>query len=86
MKPLVPKWEDTVFEKFFKEPEKEKKSEEDIESRMHWYYCRKEPVNLMIEGHIVDAGGNYQLVTDVEIPTMFSIYCTLGKCFDADYI
>ena len=40
----------------------------------------------MIEGHIVDAGGNYQLVTDVGIPTMFSIYCTLGKWFDADYI
>jgi hypothetical protein len=75
------------FEKFFKEPEKEKKiSEEDIESRMCWYYIRKDPIDLMIEGHIVDAGGNYQLITDVGLPTMFSIYCTLGKWFDADYI
>jgi len=53
---------------------------------MLWYYSRKEPVDLMLEGHIVDAGGNHQLVTDVGIPTMFSIYCTLGKWFDADYI
>ena len=50
---------------------------------MLWYYSRKEPVDIMIQGHVVDAGGNYQLVTDVGIPTM---YCTLGKWFDADYI
>ena len=34
----------------------------------------------------VDAGGNYQLITGVGIQTMFSIYCTLGKWFDADCI
>jgi hypothetical protein len=84
----VTKWEDTFFEKFFKEPEKVKPpSEEDIESRMAWYYIRKEPIDLMIEGHIVDAGGSsYQLITDVGMPTMLSIYCTLGKWFDADYV
>ena len=37
------------------------------------------PNDLMI-------GGNYQLITDVGLPTMFSIYCTQGKWFDADYI
>jgi len=50
-------------------------SEKDIESRMVWYYSRQEPLDLMIEGRIVDAG----------LPTMFSIYCTLGKWFDPDY-
>jgi hypothetical protein len=75
------------FEKFFKEPEKEKKmSEEDIESRMAWYYIRKDPIDLMIEGRVVDAGGNYQLITDVGLPTILRIYCTLGKLFDADYV
>ena len=53
---------------------------------MLWYYSRKEPIDLMIEGHIVDAGGNYLLVTYVILPTMLSIYCALGKWFDADYI
>ena len=53
---------------------------------MCWYYIRKDSIDLMLEGHIVDAGGNYQLITDVGLPTMFSIYCTLGKWFDADYI
>ena len=53
---------------------------------MCWYYIRKDPIDLMIEGHIVDAGGNYQLITDVGLPTIFSIYCTPGKWFDADYI
>jgi hypothetical protein len=40
----------------------------------------------MLEGHVVDTGGNYQLITDVGPPTLLSIYCTLGKGFDADYI
>ena len=43
-------------------------------------------IDLMIEGHIVNAGGNYQYITDVGLPTMISIYCTQGKWFDADYI
>ena len=55
-----------------------------MESRLCWYYIRKHTIDLMIEGHIVDAEGNYQLITDVGLPTMFSIYCTLGKWFDAD--
>ena len=43
---------------------------------MCWYYIRKDPIDFMIEGHIVDAGGNYQLINDVRLPTIFSIYCT----------
>jgi hypothetical protein len=87
VKPPVPKWEETFFDKYFKEPEKEKKiSEEDIESRMVWFYIRKDPIDLMIEGHVMDTGKNYQLITDVGLPTMLSIYCTLGKWFDADYV
>jgi hypothetical protein len=87
VKPPVPRFEETFFEKFFKEPEKPKVvSEEEIESRMTWYYIRKVPIDLMIEGHVVDTGGNYQLITDIGLPTILSIYCTLGKGFDADYI
>jgi hypothetical protein len=40
----------------------------------------------MIEGHVVDEGGNHQLIANVGLPTMLSIYCTLGKWFDADYV
>jgi hypothetical protein len=40
----------------------------------------------MLEGHIVDTAGIYHLITDVGLPTLLSIYCTLGKGFDADYV
>ena len=37
---------------------RKKISEEDIECRMCWYYIRKDPINLMIEGHMVPSDRN----------------------------
>ena len=51
-----------TFLKFFKEPEKKRKIlEEDIESRMCWYEIRKDPIELMIEGHIIDLESDFRV-------------------------
>ena len=78
--PPVLKWEDTFFEKFYKEPEKKK-----------WFLKKtSSPAwsSIIVERNpsTLWSGGNYQFVTDVGLLTIFSIYCTLGKWLDVDYI
>jgi hypothetical protein len=70
----------------WKEPEKEKKmNEEEIEAQLTWYYEKKVPMDIMIEGRIADADGCYQLITDIGMQTIWSMYCSKGKEFEPEY-
>ena len=60
--------------------------EESVEERLNWYYKKKVALDLMLDGHITDVDGSYQLITDIGLATVFSIYCTKPKAFDAQYI
>ena len=83
----VPKWEEKIFSEAFKEPVQPKGiDEEEIEARLSWFYARKVPMDIMIEGRISDSDGSYQLITDIGMQTIWSMYCSKGKGFDSQYV
>jgi hypothetical protein len=71
----------------FKQPEIPKGiDEEAIEARLSWYYAKKIPMDIMVEGRIAESDAVNQLITDIGMQTIWSMYCSKGKGFEPDYV
>ena len=64
------------------DPIKEKTDERKIESKLNYYYYyqRLDAQNLL--GRIGDVDSNYQLLADLGMHSLLSIYSVKGKDFD----
>ena len=70
--------EDTTKEKLFNalvDPIKECVDEIKIESKLNYFYQRLDTQDLVVVGRIGDVKNNYQLLADLGMRSLLSIYC-----------
>jgi len=77
----VTRWEEKLF-KVLLFPIKESVDERKIESKLNYYYQRLDTQDLVVAGRIGDVECNYQLLADLGMQALLSIYCAKGKDFD----
>ena len=63
-------------------PIKETIDERKIESKLNYCYQRFDTQDLVVAGRIGDVESNYQLLADLGMYALLSIYCGKGKDFD----
>ena len=76
----VTRWEEKLF--IVLDPIKEAIDERKVESKMNYYYQRLDTQDLVVAGRIGDVESNYQLLADLGMQALLSIYCAKGKDFD----
>ena len=74
----VTRWE----EKLFVDPIKGCVDEIKIESQLNYFYQRLKTQDPVVVGRIGDVEDNYQLLADLGMHSLLSIYCAKGKDFD----
>ena len=62
-------------------PIKESIDERKIESKLNYYYQRLDTQDPVVAGRIGDVESNYQLLADLGMQALLSIYCAKGKDF-----
>jgi len=77
----VTRWEEKLFNVLV-DPIKESIDERKIESKLNYYYQRLDTQDLVVAGRIGDVENNYQLLADLGMQALLSIYCAKGKDFD----
>jgi hypothetical protein len=77
----VTRWEEKLFNVLV-DPIKESIDERKIESRLNYYYQRLDTQDLVVAGRIGDVKNNFQLLADLGMQALLSIYCAKGKDFD----
>ena len=77
----VIRWEEKLFNVLV-DPIKESVYERKIESKLNYYYQRLDTQDLVVVGRIGDVESNYQLLADLGMQALLSIYCAKGKDFD----
>ena len=77
----VTRWEEKLFNVLV-DPIKECIDERKIESKLNYYYQRLDTQDLLVAGRIGDVESNYQLLADLGMQALLSIYCAKGKDFD----
>jgi hypothetical protein len=77
----VTRWEEKLFNVLV-DPIKESIDERKIESRLNYFYQRLDTQDLVVAGRIGDVESNYQLLADLGMQALFSIYGAKGKDFD----
>ena len=68
----VTRWEEKLF--IVLDPIKEAIDERKVESKMNYYYQRLDTQDLVVAGRIGDVESNYQLLADLEMQALPSIY------------
>ena len=81
----VTRWEEKLFNVLV-DPIKETIAERKIESKLNYYYQRLDTQDLVVAGGIGDVEINYQLLADLGMHALFSIYCAKGKDFDQVFL
>ena len=64
------------------DPIKESVDERKNESKLNYYYQRLDTQDLVVAGRIGDVECNYQLLADLGMQALLSIYCAKGKDID----
>ena len=77
----VTRWEEQLFNVLV-DPIKESIDERKIERRLNYYYQRLDTQDLVVAGRIGDIENNSQLLADLGMQALLSIYCAKGKDFD----
>jgi len=77
----VTRWEEKLFNVLV-DPIKEAVDERKVESKLNYYYQRLDTQDLVVAGSIGDVESNYQLLADLDMQALLSIYCAKGKDFD----
>ena len=77
----VTRWEEKLFNVLV-DPIKETIDERKVESKLNYYYQRLDTQDLVVAGRIGDVESNYQLLADLGMQALLSIYCAKGKDFD----
>ena len=73
----VTRWEEKLFNVLV-DPIKESIDERKIESKLNYYYQRVDTQDLVVAGRIGDVESNYQLLADLGMQALLSIYCAKG--------
>ena len=77
----VTRWEEKLFNVLV-DPIKETIDERKFESKLNYHYQRLDTQDLVVAGRIGDVESNYQLLADLGMHALLSIYCAKGKDFD----
>ena len=73
----VTRWEEKLFNVLV-DPIKEAIDERKVESKLNYYYQRLDTQDLVVAGRIGDVESNYQLLADLGMQALLSIYCAKG--------
>jgi len=76
----VTQWEEKPYNVLV-DPIKETIDERKIESKLNYYYQGLDTQDLVVAGRIGDVENNYQLLADLRMHALLSIYCA-KKYFD----
>jgi hypothetical protein len=77
----VTRWEEKLFNVLVDE-KKDAVDERKIERYLNYYYQRMDIQDLLVAGRVADIESNYELLEDLGMHALFSIYCAKGKDFD----
>ena len=77
----VTRWEEKLFNAL-KDPNESSGNEREIEDHMNYYYQRMDTQDLITAGTVSDIADGYQLLADLGLRGVFSVYCAKGKDFD----
>ena len=77
----VTRWEEKLFNAL-KDPNESSGNEREIEGHMNYYYQRMDTQDLITAGTVSDIAEGYQLLADLGLRGVFSVYCAKGKDFD----
>ena len=77
----VTRWDEKLLNVLV-DPIEETIDESKIESKLNYYYQRLDTQDLVVAGRIGDVESNYQLLADLGMHALLSIYCAKGKDFD----
>jgi len=77
----VTRWEEKLFNVLV-DPIKGCVDEIKIENKLNYFYQRLDTQDLVVAGRIGDVENNYQLLADLGMHSLLSIYCAKAKDFD----
>lgn len=86
------KWDSFIFDLIAEDKKKTTVAttsiamEEEIESRMLWYYVKYHAQDLIILGRIPQNELNYEIIVDLDLRNIIAVYCSKGKSFNTEYI